>query len=183
MTVLGTAIPLYRGSSQAEIEAEALIDAQLLGLICGVSEVWRVMRVNGRQYARAVDRREGKEGRLVLLHRLVAGLEEDEPCPGMRVRFRNRNTLDCRRANLEIFRAVPLPEREKLRRKARTEQSCQSPYRNVFWDPAYYDEQTGRIGGWYGVGKIEGKVLETRRFVRDADAHRAAQQMSEVLGA
>lgn len=84
-------VPLHNSDSVA------LVDAADYERIAGHS--WRLKRLNGHPY---VLRRDGHPPRAIwLLHREVLDVHDHR-----RVRFRNGNPLDCRRANLEVFGAA-----------------------------------------------------------------------------
>jgi hypothetical protein len=104
-----------------------------------------------------------KQPCLVLMHRLLLGLEFDKGI-GIEGDHLNGNRLDNQRKNLRaVTRAENQQNRLPNRPRRRRASSKQSPYRGVHFDPS--------TGLWKAT--VRGRHLGL--FVSDVDAHLAAQ--------
>jgi hypothetical protein len=130
----------------------------------------------GPIYARAsVQRPDGSRGQ-VFLHRLLVGVCQQG---GVQVRFRDRNSLNCHRDNLEVIRTTSTPPKEKQRRAQQANTSHESPYEGIFWDP--YHDFEDRCGGWYGAVRHHGRTFQTSRYRNETQAVRARRDLLDSL--
>jgi hypothetical protein len=114
---------------------------------------WRWSLSHG--YARRDERRAGKR-RVVYLHRAILGLERGDP---RHVDHRNRDPLDCRRANLRIAqRGHKDNQQNQTPQVGRT-----SRYRGVCWNK--------RERKWAAQAGLDGKHHHLGWY---ADEHKAA---------
>jgi hypothetical protein len=91
-----------------------LVDSDCKNLIHPYT--WSVRTTRGKQIVQADYKKDGKR-RHVQLARLILGLNEMDRRP---VRYKNGDTLDCRRKNLELDKeTVTTPTRKKWTRKQR----------------------------------------------------------------
>lgn len=127
---------------------------------------WYAQSSNGKWYAaRRLSRREDRNRKLVLLHRVLLNAAPDKD-----VDHRNGNTLDCRRENLRLC-----SESQNLHNRGLVKSRNKSGYKGV-----YFDKQRKK---WRSRIMIDRKMIELGFFNTPEDASEAYNKtVREYMG-